>query len=73
MGKNFLLNQEIIRKIIDIGQINEDSNLIEIGPGTGNLTKEIIKKKYSKFIAIEKDKKLIFTTTKKIFKKHRIF
>ena len=45
LGQNFLLNQEIIRKIIDIGQINEDSNLIEIGPGTGNLTKEIIKKK----------------------------
>ena len=68
LGQNFLLNQEIIRKIIDIGQINEDSNLIEIGPGTGNLTKEIIKKKYSKFIAIEKDKNLYLQLQKKYSK-----
>ena len=68
MGKTFFLNQEIIRKIIDIGQINEDSNLIEIGPGTGNLTKEIIKKKYSKFMAIEKDKNLCLQLQKNIQK-----
>ena len=73
LGQNFLLNQEIIRKIIDIGQINEDSNLIEIGPGTGNLTKEIIKKKYSKFIAIEKDKNLYLQLQKKYSKNIEFF
>ncbi len=65
LGQNFLLNQEIIKKIIDVGQISEDCNLIEIGPGTGNLTKEIIKKKYSRFITIEKDKKLYLQLQKK--------
>jgi len=65
LGQNFLLNQEIIKKIIDVGQISEECNLIEIGPGTGNLTKEIIKKKYSRFITIEKDKKLYLQLQKK--------
>tara|TARA_B100001741_G_scaffold313123_1_gene318207 strand:- start:2029 stop:2820 length:792 start_codon:yes stop_codon:yes gene_type:complete len=65
LGQNFLLNQEIIKKIIDVGQISEDCNLIEIGPGTGNLTKEIIKKKYSRFITIEKDKQLYLQLQKK--------
>ena len=65
LGQNFLLNKEIIKKIIDVGQISEDCNLIEIGPGTGNLTKEIIKKKYSRFITIEKDKRLYLQLQKK--------
>ena len=59
MGQNFLLNKEIIKKIVDLGKITNESTIIEIGPGTGNLTQELIKKKPKKFIAaIEKDKAL---------------
>ena len=44
LGQNFLLNKEIIKKIIEVGQITNKSHIIEIGPGTGNLTEEILKK-----------------------------
>ncbi len=58
LGQNFLINKDIIKKIIDFGDIKNDSTVIEIGPGTGNLTDEILKRKPKNFIAIEKDKEL---------------
>ena len=44
LGQNFLTNKEIIKKIAEIGNINKNTNIIEIGPGSGNLTEELIKK-----------------------------
>ena len=58
LGQNFLLNKEIIKKIVETGNITNQSTIIEIGPGTGNLTEEILKKNPKKFYAIEKDKDL---------------
>ena len=58
LGQNFLTDINIINKIIDIGEINEKDDILEIGPGTGNLTREIIKKKPKKIFLIEKDKLL---------------
>ena len=66
LGQNFLNNQELIKRIVELGEINNQSTVIEIGPGTGNLTKEILKKKPHKFIAIEKDTNL-FNNLKKKF------
>ena len=43
LGQNFLIDQNVINKIISIIDI-ENKNVLEIGPGTGNLTLEIIKK-----------------------------
>jgi 16S rRNA (adenine1518-N6/adenine1519-N6)-dimethyltransferase len=57
-GQNFLINQTIVKQIIDASNINLNDNILEIGPGDGVLTKEIIKKKPKKFIAIEIDKSL---------------
>ncbi len=57
LGQNFLIDKNIISKIINLVEI-EDKNIIEIGPGTGSLTKEIIKKKPKSFLLIEKDKNL---------------
>ena len=45
LGQNFLLNKEIIKKIVEVGEITNDNTVIEIGPGTGNLSEEILKKK----------------------------
>ena len=56
LGQNFLIDQNIIKKIIKIGDIDKNSNVLEIGAGLGSLTKEIIEKKPYKFIVIEKDK-----------------
>ena len=60
LGQNFLLNKQIIKDIVELGQITNENTVIEIGPGTGNLTEEILKKKPKKFYAIEKDQNLYF-------------
>ena len=65
LGQNFLLNKEIIKKIVEVGEITNDNTVIEIGPGTGNLSEEILKKKPKRFIAIEKDKNLFNKLQKK--------
>ena len=38
LGQNFLINNEIIKKIADIAIINKNTSIIEVGPGSGNLT-----------------------------------
>ena len=43
LGQNFLIDKNIIKKIIDCDVI-KNKNILEVGPGTGNLTKEILKK-----------------------------
>ncbi len=58
LGQNFLINKNIIKKIAEIGVINKDTNIIEIGPGTGVLTQELIKREPRKIFAIEFDKDL---------------
>ena len=57
LGQNFLIDQNIIDKIINTVEIKNKS-ILEIGPGTGNLTKNILKKKPKKLIVIEKDNAL---------------
>lgn len=58
LGQNFLIDKNIIKKIIDLVQIN-NKNIIEIGPGEGALTNEIIKKNPKSLILIEKDTELV--------------
>ena len=54
LGQNFLIDQNIIDKITDAININNKS-VLEVGPGTGSLTKNILKKNPKKLIVIEKD------------------
>ena len=58
LGQNFLNNEKILNLIIKNGDINNEDIILEIGPGTGNLTEKIIQKKPAKFIVVEKDKNL---------------
>ena len=58
LGQNFLIDQNIINKIVNIVNI-KDKNILEIGPGTGNLTLEILKRKPKKIILVEKDNNLV--------------
>ena len=44
LGQNFLTDKNIINKIINIVPLNK-KNIVEIGPGKGALTEEILKKK----------------------------
>ncbi len=57
LGQNFLIDKNIIEKITNITDI-KDKTVIEIGPGTGNLTSCILKKNPKKVLVIEKDNKL---------------
>ena len=65
LGQNFLIDKNIINKIINVVDINENNTVIEIGAGYGNLTKYIIDRKPKKIFAIEKDKKLSLFLKKK--------
>ena len=38
LGQNFLTDKNIIKKIVNTGKITKDDKILEIGPGTGNLT-----------------------------------
>ena len=59
LGQNFLIDKNIIEKICDTGNISQNNTVLEIGPGTGNLTEFILKKNPRKFYIIEKDVRLI--------------
>ena len=57
LGQNFLIDRNILEIISEVTSI-KDKIVLEIGPGTGNLTSFILKKKPKKFIVIEKDNDL---------------
>ena len=57
LGQNFLTDKNVINKIINLTSIQNEI-ILEVGPGTGNLTSHILKKKPKKFYVIEKDNKL---------------
>ena len=57
LGQNFLNDKNTIKKITDLDDI-ESKEILEIGPGTGNLTFEILKKNPKKIVVIEKDNNL---------------
>ena len=72
LGQNFLIDKNIINKIIEIGNINNKKIVLEIGPGHGNLTDAIINKKPKEIYAVEKDKQLSLNLQKK-YKNYKNF
>ena len=58
LGQNFLIDPNIIDKIVSIVEI-KNKDILEIGPGTGNLTSKILEKSPKKVIVIEKDNNLV--------------
>ena len=70
LGQNFLHDKKILELISQTADI-VDKDILEIGPGTGNLTSEILLKKPKKFFVVEKDKQLILLLKKKF--KDKIF
>ena len=57
LGQNFLIDREVLEKITNVVQI-KDKTILEVGPGTGNLTSFILKKNPKKMFVIEKDDEL---------------
>ncbi|OGZ63667.1 MAG: ribosomal RNA small subunit methyltransferase A [Candidatus Staskawiczbacteria bacterium RIFCSPLOWO2_01_FULL_37_25b] len=58
LGQNFLINKNVLQKIILTANLNKNDVVLEVGPGIGTLTQELAKNA-GKVIAIEKDKKMI--------------
>lgn len=58
LGQNFLIDQEIVNKIVNSAGIDKEDLVIEIGPGLGTLTNELLKKA-GKVVCVELDKKMI--------------
>jgi 16S rRNA (adenine1518-N6/adenine1519-N6)-dimethyltransferase len=54
LGQNFLTDRKVLEKIVNSAVI-KDKTILEVGPGTGNLTSFILKKKPKKVYVIEKD------------------
>ena len=68
LGQNFLIDKNILNKIINVTKI-KDKTILEVGPGTGNLTSFILKKKPKKIFVVEKDETLISELMKKFTEK----
>ena len=58
LGQNFLVDENILDKIVNVAKIR-DQIILEVGPGTGNLTSFISKNKPKKLYVIEKDENLV--------------
>ena len=58
LGQNFLINQNVVDQIVESSHITKQDVVIEIGPGLGTLTKELLENA-GKVICIELDKKMI--------------
>ncbi len=58
LGQNFLTDKNILEKIVNIVPI-KGKTVLEVGPGSGNLTSFILNKNPKKFIVIEKDNDLV--------------
>jgi 16S rRNA (adenine1518-N6/adenine1519-N6)-dimethyltransferase len=54
LGQNFLIDREVLEKIVSITDIT-NKDVLEIGPGSGNLTTYILKRKPKKLYVVEKD------------------
>ena len=70
-GQNFLIDQNIIKKICSLITV-KFLNIIEIGPGDGRLTEEVLKLEPKEFILIEIDADLIPTLKTKFEKNPRV-
>ena len=57
LGQNFLTDENVLEKITQVAKIHK-KNILEIGPGTGNLTEYILKKNPNYLTVIEKDETL---------------
>ena len=58
LGQNFLINENVVNSIVECSNITKEDLVIEIGPGLGTLTKELLEKA-GKVVCIELDTKML--------------
>ena len=69
-GQNFLIDEDVYNKIVELAELDKDDVVLEVGPGLGYLT-ERLAKKVKKVVAVELDDKLALVLQEK-FKKQEI-
>ncbi|PIS21521.1 16S rRNA (adenine(1518)-N(6)/adenine(1519)-N(6))-dimethyltransferase, partial [candidate division WWE3 bacterium CG08_land_8_20_14_0_20_41_15] len=62
LGQNFLVDNSIISEFLKVAGISKEDSVLEVGAGSGNITKELARKT-KKVIAVEYDKDLLPTLT----------
>ena len=74
LGQNFITDENFLKKLSSLIVTDNNSLIIEIGPGKGALTKELVKKEIEQILVIEKDDRLIdnLKTFSKEFKNFKI-
>jgi 16S rRNA (adenine1518-N6/adenine1519-N6)-dimethyltransferase len=58
LGQNFLIDANILDKIVEAAELNQDSGALEIGPGIGTLT-QVLAERAGTVVAVEKDDRLL--------------
>lgn len=58
LGQNFLIDEQIIKRIVDAAEIKDTDTVLEIGPGLGVMTSELARRA-ARVIAVEIDKHLL--------------
>lgn len=58
LGQHFLVQEGVLEKIVRTAELSRDDTVLEIGPGTGNLTRKLAEKA-GRVIAVEKDRNMI--------------
>ena len=58
LGQNFLKSEKIAQEIVEAGEVGPEDVVLEVGPGKGILTEELLRKA-KKVIAVEKDEQLV--------------
>src|SRR3954468_3087830 len=56
-GQNFMIDQNLVRLVADAGELTGDDIVIEVGPGTGTLTEELLSRA-GRVVAVEIDRDL---------------
>ena len=73
LGQNFLHDNKVIKIITEVGNIDCNDSILEVGAGTGNLTEKILEQSPKKFNVIEKDQRLALYLNDKFGDKVNIF
>jgi len=58
LGQNFLIDTNILRRIVDFAELSDETGVIEIGPGIGALTEQLARRA-KKVVAFEIDQRLL--------------
>ena len=73
LGQNFLIDNKVIKNIVELGKIERNDFILEVGAGTGNLTEKILEQSPKKLFVIEKDQRLALYLNEKFGDKINIF